>query len=138
MITYTITGRTLNFKRYNDFVAKVVSYLLPYPYKRDIEIEINIIPQLESGNYGECLGDRNGAEIYVARKDQDGKPFSEEDMAYNIAHELVHAKQFIKGQLNGNTDKWKGAKWVTKATIQPWEREAYAMEVQLTEMFFIK
>ena len=119
MITYTITGRTRNKQRYNTFVQDVINDLLPFPYKRDIEIEINIVPQLESGNYGECLGDRNGAEIFVARKDQNDELFSEQDMAYNVAHELVHAKQFIKGQLNHNTDKWKGAKWTRKATIQP-------------------
>ena len=66
--------------------------------------------------------------------------FSEKLMALNVAHELVHAKQFIKGQLktrNNNQDYWMGRKCLSNSTNrQPWEKEAYSMEEQLVELFW--
>jgi len=142
MIEYRITGRTHNLARLERFIQVVIGALLPYPYKRQIEIDIEIVPTIDRchNNYAECDGDRNAANIILSRRDEYNELFSEKLMALNVAHELVHAKQFIKGQLktkNNNQDYWMGRRCLTKSTNrQPWEKEAYSMEEQLVELFW--
>ena len=58
-----------------------------------------------------------------------------------IAHEMVHAKQYIKGELS-ETKKglrlWKGKKVCANITYvdEPWEREAMRKEVIMSHQFF--
>jgi hypothetical protein len=142
MIEYRITGRTRNLARLEQFIENVIGALLPYPYKRQVEIDIEIVPTIDKchNNYAECDGDRNQANIILSRRDEYNDLFSEKLMALNVAHELVHAKQFIKGQLktrNYNEDYWMGRRCLTKSTNrQPWEKEAYSMEEELVELFW--
>ena len=50
--------------------------------------------------------DKNEVEIELAR--QSGrKKFTLDEMMLNLAHELVHAKQFLKGELHPTLSKWK-------------------------------
>jgi|TARA_B110000914_G_C15335100_1_gene386554 hypothetical protein len=142
MIEYQITGRTRNKARLESFIESVIITLLPYPYKRKVEIDIEIVPTIDRchNNYAECDGDRNAANIVLSRRDEYNELFSERLMALNVAHELVHAKQFIKGQLStqsNNQDYWMGRKCLTKSTNrQPWEKEAYSMEETLVGLFW--
>lgn len=145
MITYQITGRTRNQAKLEYFIERVISHLLPYPYKRKIEIDIAIVPHISecNNNYAECDGDRNCANIILSRRDEENELFSEKLMALNVAHELVHAKQFIKGQLkqriidSKHVDFWMARKCITQSTSrQPWEKEAYRMEEELLELFW--
>ena len=142
MIEYQITGRTRNKARLESFIESVIITLLPYPYKRKVEIDIEIVPTIDRchNNYAECDGDRNAANIVLSRRDEYNELFTERLMALNVAHELVHAKQFIKGQLstqNNNQDYWMGRKCLTKSTNrQPWEKEAYSMEEELVGLFW--
>ena len=103
MITYTITGKTRKHKKFETFVEDVIDYLLPYPYKREIHIDIEFVDELE-GNCGECFGDRNFAEIAICKKDINKNFLDPRTIALTAAHELVHAKQYIKGQIK--RDKW--------------------------------
>jgi hypothetical protein len=50
-----------------------------------------------------------------------------------LCHELVHAKQFIKGELSGSGTVWKGVDMSLIRDIknQPWEQEAFKLEVEL-------
>lgn len=143
MIEYQITGRTRNKSRLEMFIVNVLSELLPYPYKRRIEIDIEIVPTISRchNNYAECDGDRNAANIIMSRRDENDELFTEDVMALNVAHELVHAKQFIKGQLkinSSNEDFWMGRKCRSTFSLnrQPWEKEAYSMEEELVRKFW--
>jgi hypothetical protein len=53
-----------------------------------------------------------------------------------LAHEMVHAKQFIRKELSTNMDRWKKRKHVDNLEYmdQPWEREAYRLEPELRKL----
>jgi hypothetical protein len=55
-----------------------------------------------------------------------------------LAHEIVHLKQFAKGELNNATDKWYGER-IRVDTIAyydlPWEVEATSLEYILYGMY---
>jgi hypothetical protein len=58
-------------------------------------------------------------------------------MMLNLAHELVHAKQFIKGELHPNLNRWKSLDYSNTAySRQPWEKEAYLLEDKLLETYW--
>ena len=52
-----------------------------------------------------------------------------------LAHEMVHVKQFAKGELSIDMDRWKRNRRVGKLkyTDQPWEREAFRMQHNLVK-----
>lgn len=74
------------------------------------------------------------------------------DMISTLAHEVVHAKQAVKGELtiDGEFWTWKGKKmlykdaWYNDFTSEqqhdrlPWETEAYDREMALAKGFFVK
>ena len=66
---------------------------------RSVDIEINVLTECDNKNYALCWGDREEVEIELARKSGD-KKFTLDEMMLNLAHELVHAKQFIRGELH--------------------------------------
>jgi len=80
------------------------------------------------GAYGLCDGDVNYAEIEIATK---GLTFIRQ--MTTLAHEMVHARQFIRGELKlQGAWKWKGRNAENYAYInQPWEKEAYRLERKL-------
>lgn len=56
-------------------------------------------------------------------------------MIQTLAHEMVHVKQFVLGQLQIETDEygfatyfWQGKKNTDKYFDRPWERDAWAKE----------
>jgi hypothetical protein len=55
------------------------------------------------------------------------------EMIQNLAHEMVHAKQYLKKELNMENRKWKGRVYKSKENDPwdmklPWEKEAYKVE----------
>jgi hypothetical protein len=53
-------------------------------------------------------------------------------MMQTLAHEMVHAKQYLRGELCGYSMSWKGKKPRNyKYENAPWEREAYKLEAEL-------
>ena len=57
-----------------------------------------------------------------------------------VLHELVHVKQFARGELDS---KYKGMRWKTAHVTDdvdymdlPWEKEAYKMEDKLAAKFW--
>lgn len=56
-----------------------------------------------------------------------------EDPIATLAHEMIHVKQFAKGELSKCLTLWKG-KQVSEDTEyrkQPWEKQAYANDISL-------
>lgn len=53
-----------------------------------------------------------------------------------LAHELVHVKQFVRGELNESLTHWKNKNY-SKAEYwdQPWEKEARRLQTKLVEVF---
>ena len=134
MITFEVFGKIKQKKKISKFVEDVIMHLLTYPYKREIFIAIDFSSDLE--NAGECVGDRNSADITIA-KVIDGIEIPTRDICLTIAHELVHAKQYIKGQTNPSKPIWRGINYSNVSYRgSPWEKEAYLMEDKLVEMFY--
>mgnify|MGYP001025968884 FL=1 len=83
--------------------------------------------------YGDCWGDSKVGyvDINIGRKLEGEKiPFS--DMMQTLAHEMVHAKQYFRKELNGYATTWKGRNaGGYKYENQPWEREAHRLEAKL-------
>jgi hypothetical protein len=58
------------------------------------------------------------------------------EMLRNLAHEMVHAKQYLKGELCVDVQSWKGIRFQSKLGSDydinaPWEKEAYRRETLL-------
>lgn len=65
---------------------------------------------------------------------------AKKDMLRNLAHEMVHAKQFLRKELDTSLSTWKGIKF--SATNgddfyldSPWEQEAYGLEMKLYNQY---
>lgn len=102
-------------------------------------IFINFKTTLDNDSQGLCWGDpKEGyVDMSIARK-SDGEKLSYESMMQTLAHEMVHAKQYLRGELNGYNHSWKGKKPRNyKYENAPWEREAYKREEELYKRCYI-
>ena len=91
--------------------------------------------KLDNESQGLCWGcSKEGyAEINIARTSA-GEVIPYEIIMQTLAHEMVHAKQYIRGELNGYNFSWKGRKPRNyKYENAPWEKEAYGREKELYE-----
>ena len=54
-----------------------------------------------------------------------------------LAHEMVHVRQFARGELNSNMSQWKSNKYCDNIEYwdQPWEKEARRLQGKLVEEF---
>ena len=104
------------------------------------EIHISYRTRLEGECYGMCWGDRQECEIQIASQTF-GETISREDKLKTIAHELVHAYQYLTGKLkcdpeNLDIDKEWSSLWEGKQyrympddeKSKPWEIEAVHFE----------
>jgi len=84
--------------------------------------------------YGLCEGDKDYAKIQIAKKcPVHGHKLSFMEQMNCLAHEMVHARQFLRGQLVAEgVWKWKGRNADGyEYDNQPWEKEAYRLEKEL-------
>ena len=129
MVRVTVNGRIAKKDKVKEYSEQALSDLMPR-LRRNVDIDIYIVTECDEKNYALCWGDKNEVEIELARK-SGSKKFTHDEMMLNLAHELVHAKQFIKGELHPTLHKWKKFKKDYAKTPyfkQPWEKEAYLME----------
>ena len=132
MISVNLKGRIKSKDRVLYFADAVINSLMPH-IKRDVSIDVNVVTRCDGENSALCWGDKDGAEIEIARKSFDVE-FTLDEMMLNLAHELVHAKQFIRGELHPSLDKWKRLDYTNVPYSRtPWEKEAYLLEDKLFE-----
>ena len=135
LIDIQINGQIAQKRRIKTYIKSCIAYLSPR-LRKDVRIELNVLTTLEESAYAHWYGDRNGVQIDLARRSGYRK-FSIEDQMLNLAHELVHAKQFITGQLSPIKQNWKKKDYsTTPYSRQPWEREAYYKEEKLYKIFW--
>ena len=133
----SITGRIAKRKQVETFIFDSLEHLMPR-LRRDIDIDVRVVTRCDENHYALCLGDKNSAEIELARG-SGNTTFTLQEMMVNLAHELVHAKQFIKGELHPSLNRWKKLDYSNTAySRQPWEKEAYLLEDKLVEKFWNK
>ena len=135
LIDIQINGQIAQKRRIKTYIKSCIAYLSPR-LRRDVRIEVNVVTTLENHHYAHCFGDRDSAIIDIARCSGHLK-FSLDEQMLNLAHELVHAKQFLTGQLSPVKQNWKTKDYSkTPYSRQPWEREAYAKEEKLYKIFW--
>ena len=86
------------------------------------------------GALGLCEGDKTFAQIYISKVCPITKrKLSFLEMMKTMTHELVHAKQFLRGELNSEGGwRWKGKKANGyEYDNQPWEVEANKLEADI-------
>ena len=128
----SVNGRIAKKKQVEIFIFDVMKHLMPR-LKRNVSIDVNIVTRCDNQHYALCLGDKDSAEIELARG-SGNKTFTLKEIMLNLAHELVHAKQFVRGELHSNLNKWKSLDYSNTAySRQPWEKEAYLLEDELLE-----
>jgi hypothetical protein len=137
MIRLSIKGRIAKKERIEKYIQTALLDMMPR-LKRLIEIDLNVVTKCDDNNYALCWGDKNIIEIELARTSGDIK-FTHDEMMLNLAHEIVHAKQFIKGELHPTLQKWKKFKKDCAKTPYfktPWEKEAYLMEDKIFNKYW--
>jgi hypothetical protein len=121
---YMITGRHQKKAIVDQYVRNLYKALNIHRFtKRHIHIEFKTV--LEDEADGLCLGDTKEVTVSIATKN---KSFMRQMQA--LAHEMVHARQFLRGQLTCEGGfAWKGRKADGfRYKNQPWEKEAYKLE----------
>lgn len=126
-------------KRKRELAERVVTFAKHklFPKTQYVILDVELIPNLvdKQGVAGCCgnAGDRQ-FEILVDSKQ------SYDDFVSTILHEMVHVKQYIKGELKEAAQFasiWKKKKYERDHEYhdRPWEIEAYALEKVLLEQW---
>lgn len=118
-----------------EIMFKAAQWLLKelLPRYRTIDLEISLEDSLKKeGAYGFC--EEVEKREFVITVD---KTVSLRNMIATLAHEMVHMKQHIKGELkyNPQTVMWKSKTYSYDHSYknQPWEKEAFRLEMKLTD-----
>ena len=135
-IHVSIRGRIAQKTRIKDYIVETIQYLMPR-LRRNVTVDIQIVNVCENEFYGLCWGDRSGSEIELPRNAYD-QSFTLDEMMRNLAHELVHTKQLLRGELRRN-QWWKNDQSFTNTVYgkQPWEKEAYNLEDKIYQKYWL-
>ena len=79
-------------KKIEQFIYDCFNHYFDGRLKRHIDVEIIFKPKLEEDAAGWCTGDKDEILIEISND------ANEKDLYRNIAHEIVHAKQFLRGE----------------------------------------
>ena len=113
LMIISTSGKVKNQSRVEQFINDCFNhYQLT---EEDVEVEILFKSRLKGNASGWCTGDTHEILIEVS------KHTNEKFFFRNIAHEIVHAKQFIKGE---------------QATSKAMEIEALTQEKELLKMYY--
>jgi hypothetical protein len=116
-IFLSLEGRWPQANIYSQFCYDILYDILP-DQNRDIFVDIKLKHHSENEAGGYCYGFEDEVFIEIARNSFD-VPYTLDELARNLAHELVHAYQFI-----------------TNSPVV--ESEAYGKETILTEKYWGK
>ena len=129
MINVSINGRIKKKAKVLEYTQNILEYLLPR-VRREVDIHIDIVNEIQDTDWMACCyGDKD--EVYIEIK----RLYNLDEMLQNLAHELVHAKQYIKGQLDPDLETWQRKAYKLPYRQQPWEVEAYKLEKELYGKF---
>jgi hypothetical protein len=101
-------------------------------------VYITAMSRCDNELYGTCDLAGDGIEIELSKRDDKGNMIDLDIIMETLAHELVHAKQFIIGELTPSLKYFKGKDYkCAPYSKQPWEREAYSKQKMLVETFWL-
>jgi len=124
MVHVQVIGKIKNKLLIERVSELLLENIIPTKIKRTVDVTINILTICDEQAGGYCWGDESEVEIEIART-SNNHVYSREKILTNLTHELVHAKQFITGEM-------------TSKSIWTWESEAYGWEKRLYENYFKK
>ena len=137
MIYVEATGSN---KKIRDEVEKACEYFIQrlMPRLKNLDITIELIRRLKEKDevWGDCTWeDRNHApREFTIRLDS---TVSHKDLIDTLAHECVHVRQYVRGELvdlarEARKVKWRGKKvdWYDSPT-EPWEKEPNELSQKL-------
>lgn len=128
---YYLSGQIKNLAVVEEYLPKLIKGLGMHRLRKPY-IEVEFVNKLDA--FGLCEGDKDYAKISIARKcPVSGRKLGFVEMMQCLAHEMVHARQFIRGELEAEGAwKWKGRNADGyEYDNQPWEKEAYRLEREL-------
>ena len=137
MIVILTTGRIKNKRRVEEFIHDCFNHYFDGRLKRDIEVEVRFKTELAKGKIaGYCSGSRDNILIEIAKDYKNAKW-----LCRNLAHEITHAKQYIRGEVNDYDYKWRRHGTIEDCTDYtyskfPWETEAKNQERELVKLYY--
>ena len=121
-------GQPYQRKRVESIVHYCIAKLMPRMQTLDIDVRL---ANLKGEAYGYCLSlDKRTFELEIEKK------LNLKTLLTTVAHEMVHVKQFARGELyenSANKHRWQGT-WLNKDPEYwdaPWEIEAHGREIGL-------
>jgi len=129
-------GRWPQRDKVEQFCYDVLNHFFKGRVKR--ELSLNLVMKKEMRDYGYTDGDRNEVTIEISRR-HNGETIPLPILMKTVAHELIHAKQFFRGEINNTNDVYaKDKKDYKKAsyTFKPWEHEAHMMEDFMYKLYW--
>lgn len=126
---YTVTGAVQKKKQFERYIDHIVNDFFPKDISYTVNLEIKFKPSCEHDAAGYCYDDDGGITVEIA-KTCGGVPYTVEQMAVHLAHELVHVKQHVEG-VNSLGEH-------LPYELRPSEIEAYALETVLCEKYWNK
>lgn len=117
-------------KTVENYACAVFGHFFKRQLKRDVDVTIKFVKQFPCGSSGFCSGDPNNVLIEIARGATWPEGYREYEFWHQmetLAHEIVHAKQFIRGEFK--TEKHHPTK-------SPSEKEAYGLQRELYETYW--
>lgn len=146
MFDVKITGKIPHKRYIKRYVNNILDHYFKGRVKRYVPITINVVETL-GGDQGQCQGTRNYVIIDLAtvirgKKNRKRRPKLDQILE-TLAHELIHAKQFLRGEINQYNLIWRGSSGpydCKKVTYRktPWEKEAYSQEKELKITYWDK
>ncbi len=140
MVHVQVIGQIKNKLLIERVSELLLENIIPTKIKRTVDVTINVLTICDQQAGGYCWGDETTIEIEIARMSNNHR-YSREKILTNLTHELIHAKQFITGELTPTMNMWK-LQAVDRTKIphiqRPWEYEAYGWENRLYEHYFKK
>lgn len=132
MISYDVKGGT---KRERKIVEDAFLFAMKelMPRKKNLDVEFTIRKFDEDADGWHLFVDRGEHEIDIR------KGLSDADLATVVFHEVVHLKQYERGQLkdDGFVKSWNGEEYIyVFSTVDeykqfPWEEEAYRVQEEM-------
>lgn len=120
---------------FNKFVIAACEHLGLDQY--EAELIVTLRKNLDCEHHGLCWGDNELVEIEIATSSF-GQSLSRKDKLLAVSHELIHARQYLSGQLSNHHDdgrhmmRWKNRIYAHRDppddAKHPWEVEAYREE----------
>jgi len=141
-----MNGRCAQQARMEQFACDVINHFFPRDLKRNVLVGIDMVKNLEDNDAGTCVdyGSIDGTrmiQVSLSRRYIDGEEnfaYSAKEIATTLAHELVHVKQNLRGELNNK---------LLSATLKPnmtedyylrmpWEAEAFDLQDFLVDLYW--